>query len=122
MSQKKIKPPSQALGEDKSISPLSFTPTPKPAPEPEKVEEAAPVNVSVNVSTDSIVEALTTQSAANFAELNKQIVEKAEKWDIVQLQESIEVYADELRKRRRQRRCSREFKMLWLRLPCCYYV
>jgi len=99
MSQKKIKPPSQALGEDKSISPLSFTPTPKPAPEPEKVEEAAPVNVSVNVSTDSIVEALTTQSAANFAELNKQIVEKAEKWDIVQLQESIEVYVDELRKK-----------------------
>ena len=96
--EKKIKAPSEALGEENLVAEISFTPKPKPKRQiVEKKEQPSPVNVSVNVETDSIVEALSTQSAANFSVLSQQLFDKAEKLDVVKLQEAIEIYADELK-------------------------
>ena len=96
--EKKIKAPSEALGEENAVAEISFTPKPKPKRQiVEKKEQPSPVNVSVNVEPDSIVEALATQSAANFSVISQQLFDKAEKLDVVKLQEAVEIYADELR-------------------------
>ena len=94
MNDKKLKPPSEALGGD--IPDIQFTPKPLPKkvkPKAKKVVKEEPKPPS----PEELVEDLSTNTHTHLSNINRNLADKADKLEIVKLQEALEVYADNLK-------------------------